>query len=279
MDADADADDFDRRSCLYHYTSAVGLESILRERVLRATDTAFLNDWQEITYAAKPLIAQMDDAINDPYQRSRLIMEHALSAIKRFVRLDEDLPTPNTGQFIDGATYVACLSEEHDQLGQWRGYGQGGYSIGFRKDGLENLAGNLRKVRYGENGINEICNEILEHFRTRWLGNPSIRGYSDALNFCMPLLSSVKHHAFQQELEWRIIVTDYSSRSPLVKVRTSPRLIPYVELRFDESCIAEIVIGPGGDFHSVRAVRAALQTNGYDSNQVRITHSEAPFRG
>jgi len=46
----------DRNTCLHHYTSAVGLEGILRSRSLWATDTDFLNDWQEIHYAAKPLI-------------------------------------------------------------------------------------------------------------------------------------------------------------------------------------------------------------------------------
>ena len=53
-------DDFDRTEILYHYTSAVGLESILRQRCLRATDTVFLNDWQEVIFAAEPLIEQME---------------------------------------------------------------------------------------------------------------------------------------------------------------------------------------------------------------------------
>jgi hypothetical protein len=145
----------DRRSCLYHYTSAVGLESILRQRSLRATDTAFLNDWQEILYAAKPLIPRMGDllqsvaqfdATHDPLQRARsMAVESALNAIKRFVHLDDDMPTPNPGQYVDGATYVACLSEDHDQLDQWRAYGQGGYAIGFRREALGQLPGSSEK--------------------------------------------------------------------------------------------------------------------------------------
>ena len=53
----------DRRSCLYHYTSATGLESGLRQRFLRATDTGFLNDLKEIIYAAEPLIPRMNNLL------------------------------------------------------------------------------------------------------------------------------------------------------------------------------------------------------------------------
>ena len=289
------SDLLDRRSCLYHYTSAVGLESILRQRSLRATDTAFLNDWQEILYAAKPLVGRMRDllesvvqfdATHDPLQQARSrAVESTLGAIKRFVHLeDDDMPTPNPGQYIDGATYVVCLSEDHDQLGQWRAYGQGGYAIGFRRDTLGKLPGQFRKqlreVVYGENGRNKICDEIIDFLESRPpSGYPGTHGYFDALNFCMPRLASAKHDAFKQEVEWRLIVPNYGGATPPVQVRTSPRFIPYVDLKFDQSCIAEIVIGPGGDFHSVRAVRAALTASSYDLEKVQITQSDAPFRG
>ena len=95
----------------------------------------------------------------------------------------------------------------------------------------------------------------------------------------MPRLAAVKHDAFQQEIEWRLIVSNYGGSAPPVKVRTSPRLISYIELRFEPSCIAEIVIGPGGDSHSERAVRAALRANNYDPSGVQISQSKAPFRG
>ena len=39
-------------------------------------------------------------------------------------------------------SYIACLSAERDQLGQWRAYTQdGGVSIGFDRLALEQLAG------------------------------------------------------------------------------------------------------------------------------------------
>ncbi len=292
------APELDRRSCLYHYTSATGLESILRQRLLRATDTGFLNDLKEILYVAEPLIPRLDelvdaaiayDAEHDPLQRTRTSMAtSARDAIKRFTRLDKDMPTPHPGQYVDGATYVTCLSEAHDLLGQWRGYGQGGYAIGFTKTGLEAVttgkeavSAQLRKVTYGDTAVDDTCDEILDYLRNRPpRGHPGTHGYYDAVNFCMPLLATVKHDAFKQEEEWRLILSRYGVGTPAqVKVRTSPQLTPFVELGFDGSCVAEIVIGPGGDVHSERAVRAALRANGYDPDSVQITHSKAPFRG
>jgi hypothetical protein len=49
-----------------------------------------------------------------------MIMESALSALRKFVSSDREF---HPG-YIDSATYVACLSEEQDDLGQWRGYGK-----------------------------------------------------------------------------------------------------------------------------------------------------------
>ena len=98
------------------------------------------------------------------------------------------------------------------------------------------------------------------------------------MNFCMPRLATAKHDAFKQEEEWRLILSKYGVGTPAqVKVRTSPQLTPYVELGFDQSCIAEIVIGPGGDSHSERAVRAALRANNYNRTKCRSHTLEPRF--
>jgi hypothetical protein len=223
------------------------------------------------------------DATHDPIQKSRSsTVRSALHAIERFVHLDEDMPTPNPGWYIDGATYVACFCKDHDQLGQWRAYGQGGYAIGFRTKGLQQVPALLQEVFYGDSCRDETCDEIIEYFQARPpSGHPGTHGYFDALNFCLPRLAAVKHDAFDQEVEWRLTALNYGGggRSYPVKVRTSPRLIPYMELPFNPSCVVEIIIGPGGDFHSMRAVRALLKADSYNPDEVQITHSRAPFRG
>jgi hypothetical protein len=290
LTSEATGESLDRKSCLYHYTSAQGLEGILRSRALWATDSAFPNDWQEIHFGATPLIARMTEYLaGHPYDKSTpiskeheleirlMIMESALKALEKFVSSDREFHPRD----MDSATYVACLSEDHDDLGRWRGYGQHGYAIGLRRDGLKGAAPRLGQVRYGDRAVAELCDSVIRLFETRRIGaHPGTYGYFETVNFLMPELALVKHDAFQAEHEWRLVISPRPEKPPVVRVRTtSSGLTPYVECPFEASAVGEIVIGPGGSFHSERAVRMLLRANGYDPDQVQITQSRAPFRG
>lgn len=297
-------EDIDRTSSLYHYTSAAGLEGVLRTRSLWATDVAFLNDWQEILYGAGPLIEAMTQYIVDhPYEPGTpvapgndeavrsMIVEAALKELKMLVSRDRE----QRPHYVDLTTYVACLSESHDDLGQWRGYGQHGYAIGFAKDGLDAaISGRLAmtplrgqpvspplgSVEYGDSAVRDLCDRVMEKFATRQLGaHPATYGNMAAFRDIMPQLAFVKHKAFWGEREWRLVVSPRSDVEQTVQTRVTPKgIVPYVEVAFDQSCVVEIVIGPGGDFHSERAVRMLLRSNDYDPDRVIITQSLAPYR-
>ena len=190
----------------------------------------------------------------------------------------------------DGATYVACFTEKPDQLSQWRGYGGRGYALGFTKQGLAELivevaedvdspAGPIYEVGYGTPAIEHLLKEVANYFNDRRLSaHPGTSGFFDAVNFIMPRLSRFKHAAFEEEKEWRITVSRYNTASPNIYFREGIRLTPYLKLRFGVYDLAWVYIGPGGDFHDKRALRAFLATNGYDPEKVWIEHSKAPFR-
>jgi hypothetical protein len=206
-----------------------------------------------------------------------MIMESALKALMKFVSSDGQLPEG----YIDSATYVACLTEQHDDLGQWRGYGKQGYALGLTRDELKGVAPLLGQVKYGDAAVNDLCDNVLRYFDSRQVGaHPGTYGYFDAVRYLMPELALVKHDAFEAEREWRLVVSPNPERPPVVGVRVrSAGLTPYVECAFARSCVAEIVIGPGGSFHSERAVRMLLRANGYNPDEVQITQSRAPYRG
>lgn len=95
----------------------------------------------------------------------------------------------------------------------------------------------------------------------------------------MPQLAFAKHDAFESEREWRLVLSPRTDVHQTVETRVTPkRIVPYVKVVFDKACIVEIVIAPGGDFHSERAVRMLLQSKGYNPDQVTITQSMAPYR-
>jgi hypothetical protein len=281
---------FDRSSNLYHYTTAQGLEGILQSRSLWAHDAAFMNDWQEIQFGAQPLITTISEyLVEHPADRNKpiakgfeenirlVIMDSALDSLKKFTSSERQFHPA----YMDETTYVACLSEEYDDLGQWRAYGKRGYAIGLTREGLTRAAPpSLGQVKYGEAAVSDFCENVMSHLKTRPVGaHPGTYGYFETVNHLLPQLALIKHDAFWQEREWRLVVSPQQGRDrPQVKVRVASQLVPYVECGFEPSCVAEIVIGPGGDFHTERAVRMLLRAKGYNPEEVKITQSRAPYR-
>ncbi|TGD90565.1 DUF2971 domain-containing protein [Mycolicibacterium sp. CH28] len=284
----------DRKQCLYHYTSAAGLKGILESGSLWATDTAFLNDRKEIRYAGEVLEQRMRARL-EPYiaglvqlreadstEYNRVMVLGAARAFLSYFALDErEMIIESNDIYINGATFVTCLSEDHDQLGQWRAYGQDGYAIGFYRSGLEGVAPVFGPVKYGDAAVAELCDEAIRYFEQREPTGQQYEhdGYVEAVTYCLPRIAFVKHPAFEQEKEFRLAIPRYDVDLREVKVRLTSSLVPYIECNFNKQCVAEIVIGPGGNLHSVRAVRALLKQYGYDPEEIQITHSNAPFRG
>jgi Protein of unknown function (DUF2971) len=290
----------DVNDCLFHYTSAGGLRGILESRCVWATDAAFLNDASEITYAGRQLELHLDNLVkaltmenpeHGSVERYRLaVMGSALDALVKFN--DPGEYAPSSSYVSDGATYVSCFTERPDQLSQWRGYGGRGYSIGFSRDGLNELSiqgeegrnaevGDISAVRYGPRAIEALCAEVTDHFRSRPpSAHPGTSGFFETVNYLMPLLARIKDNAFEEEREWRVAVSRYNQQpTDYVHFRDDNRLVPYVRLGFDPASIAWVYIGPGADFRDQRALRAFLRKNGYDLDRVWVEPSRAPYRG
>jgi Protein of unknown function (DUF2971) len=281
--------------CLFHYTSTLGLLGILEKQCIYATDSAFLNDSSEMFYGGRALEQHLNNLIghhelqNYPAgsdERRRLGLRHeARDWLATFNNADYDLAGPAWTVF-DGATYISCFTEKPDQLSQWRGYGGLGYSIGFTKESLNRLtiegtgtlAGDVLKVGYGERGLQELCRETAIYFNSVPLAPITTSALGDTLDYILPRLASVKHPAFEEELEWRITVSEYKRPARPLYFREGNRLVPYIKLKFDPSDIAFVYIGPGGDIQDTRALRALLGALRYDPARVWIQPSPAPYR-
>jgi hypothetical protein len=284
---------------LYHYTSAGGLAGILSSRSVWATDTAFLNDASEILYAGEKLESMLIDyrkqieLENPPHgsakDRRRVIAGIAASALTKFMRPEED-PFPDEST-KEGATYVACFSTEPDQLSQWRGYGGLAYSIGFNRAGVDAMtvhgetdpdrvkAGPAVAVGYGQDAITHLMTGIINDLVALPSSGAASTGFLEAVHHCMPRVARIKHGAFKEEKEWRLVVSRYGvDPAKEISFRYGVRLIPFIKLTFEMSAVSHIYIGPGNDFDSVRALRGLLRSSGYDVSAVSIERSEAPYR-
>jgi hypothetical protein len=114
---------------LFHYTSQVGLEGILRAKSIWATNIRYLNDAAEFRHTAGLLKTHTDRATID--EHCNLLLD----------TLYHDVFGVWWTEFTPLSIYVASFSTHADRLSQWRAYApSGGYCIGFRASVLTRLA-------------------------------------------------------------------------------------------------------------------------------------------
>jgi Protein of unknown function (DUF2971) len=290
---------------LYHYTDAKGLIGIVDKQVLWATDAEFLNDAQELRYGRaemrKALLARADE-LGPPGTEGSA--DDSRATVMRSAA-DHLEPGGEFARMQYHSAYVACFCEDGDLLSQWRAYGAaGGYAIGFHTSALreippldvrppigegidpEELEGlkpeplpvRLVQVRYGSPAVESAIATVLREVAPEPVGFPGVQGFHKARTVVIPELAEVKHPAFSEEREWRLIVVG-SIGEEAVSFRTgSLGVIPYVELDLPAGVIAEVVVGPGREpplrHHDVERL-----INERRLDDVQIRHSAAPFRG
>jgi len=281
---------------LYHYTSIEGVEGILSKRSLWASQIHFLNDTQEFRYSFD-ILRKLIPEFRDRFQKKRplpvppLNPEECLDAFygaieKIYFEFDVLARIP---------VCVFSFSPCGDLLSQWRGYcpANGGYSIGFRSELLIPwLKSNkllLEPCIYDKTKQEAIIREeIVEK------GNDLIKKQSDepdnlenimrevSINFVMEfsqIASKLKHPAFNEECEWRIISEPIENKRMSFGVRKSI-FLPYLELNFTDIepfPIDEIIVGPSLE---QRLARSSLQQFllKKDLKKVAIKESSTPYR-
>jgi hypothetical protein len=163
--------------------------------------------------------------------------------------------------------FVFSLSEEASLLSQWRSYtphGKG-VSIGFSSDVLNDLAQSshlrIAKCLYEradqEEAIKSLVEKLLTTFRQE---QPSIDITKAHPSQCyhpflekfrsdvLQVLSIIKHEAFKEEREWRLISPYYPKFTvPAIKFREgASMLVPYIELKLGEArpIFEKVILGP-----------------------------------
>jgi hypothetical protein len=273
-------------SVLYHYTQAPGLLGVCSSRSLRLTDIRFLNDIAELRYSVELARAHLDHlAANTKTDPERQLLENWRML----------LYTPEGIRF-----YLASFCEDGDQLSQWRAYGQeGGYAIGFAPERLKKAAESLRqpyalmkcvyKLDEQEGLMATITSTLLDALRANWPSEDHLRlklltelsvQFS---TFLMSIAASLKHPAFAEEREWRLVTTDPIGGRPARKsFRLGRRtIVPYIEMNLVDAekvvRFERVIVGPTPHVDiSCEAVRALLTEIGVWSGGVEAT--KIPYR-
>lgn len=262
---------------LYHYTSQNALLGIIENGVIWASNIHYLNDSKEFVHA----FDEIETLINQRKKNDEVldrVYEGILARLRTIERIH---------------IFVASLTERGDQLSQWRGYcaNGAGYSIGFSKAALEKLARinhfTFKPCIYDQQEQRQILAMQLGRAETivsttahsSGVVEDAIDQFIDEFVQIAPLL---KHHAFMEEQEWRLISGLVASTDERWRTRPGKStLIPYIEFDIkaeDGSLpVKNVIVGPGPEKSlAINALPAFLAKNGV--KEWSITPSQVPYR-
>ncbi|MDY4662108.1 MAG: DUF2971 domain-containing protein [Pseudoflavonifractor capillosus] len=274
----------DEGALIYHYTSPLGLKSILEHRELWASDFAFLNDKSENRYLYDILKLTIEDKRLSSKIDSEFLIE--LNKILNH-RMDE---IPNNYY-----RYICSFSSNRDSLSLWNYYTKTatgtGYNIGFKwKNLIENFELTEEqeikcgKVVYDRNEQVRILEMMVIgyncDFATASSEEDRIRVLSE-LKSCLDILSAyIKHPAFMNEEEVRVCITQKitSAMPRKAKYRESNGImIPFLSINFLSDAVKSISISPTSVKEiSEYGLSGMLMDLGYSG--VSVKASEIPLR-
>lgn len=263
---------------LFHYTSAEGILGIFGNQSLWATQIQYMNDSKEFQHS-------LDIA-------SHLITKKKYSTSEQLMKFYEAMEL--TLETSNGArTFIFSMTENPDQLSQWRGYcGLGGYSIGFDLPTLQAIAKkqNFRLVKciYDDDTKVELIEVEIEKAVRFFYQNKHRSDYSKIVHeskfygAMLNLGSIMKHSSFAEENEWRLIGGPFSCKLPMSGWRPKNGvLLPYYQIILERDAegflpMSEIYIGPCNDKKlSKNALDMYLRGT---NNDTRLRYSQTPLR-
>lgn len=232
---------------LYHYTSLSSLVGIASKRELWASHVYYLNDSKEIIHACELLDKTLDDqSIFDSDIRRSRFFEY----LRRWV-----------GELKNRRfhLFVFSLSEERSLLSQWRSYtthGKG-VSIEFNAELVKQLAFDnklrLGRCLYNEVEHHELLAKVVQYLLDRFENCPNIEDeyldyaqlFDDYHDTVLSALCLIKHSAFSEEKEWRLIMSSEFAYPQVSYREGSTMMIPYVPLKIGAGRVFNsILLGP-----------------------------------
>lgn len=277
---------------VWHYTDGAGLVGILETGQIHFTQISCLNDALEHRYFGDLVleeVAKRQVANTDP---------------RLFPLYSEAIDLLSTNRdFSAVGHFVACFSEVHDDLGQWRGYGGGecGYAIGFSTDGIFEALKVQRPgtyfipLNYKPDDHHVVITDVVNYTERAFLaGEASAQDKNEwarelGTSFAEQLTiipALIKHPAFEHEKETRLLTQFGDGEHSFLIFRQKRTLLArHLPVGLATAAggklmpITKIVIGPGPAQHVSRvSVGDLLAKAGYPFGAVSVELSKVPYR-
>jgi hypothetical protein len=249
---------------LYHYTDFEGFKGIVEKRTLRATQIKSLNDSTERTHGENVIGEVLKNAVGDNNR--------------------ERISSGMIEQSDQARWFVTCFCEQPKLLSMWRAYSDrgGGYCLGFDAHKLRRLVplqGSAVNFNWLFKMVYGLCTteltQILHELANLIEEDPD---FTLGFIFAHILAGKIKHEAFKEEQEWRIILD--SPKIEAINFRQGhATIIPYVELQQAQGLpLREIFYGPtlrhDGDLR--KTIELMLLKYGY--SDMKVESCGIPYR-
>ena len=258
---------------IYHYTTQKGILGIIPDRCMWATQAHFLNDKNEVFLTFKLLereLRRMVAESRSPEHRSLLNeIRHNLSNVDQ--------------------THICTVSfcESGDLLSQWRGYAaQGkGYALGFDLPKLSDIAKQQNFVVWPCVYNPTLQLELVKYLIDCWIEKFSEKMLNhekmlEEINVSICKLAPIiKDESFIEEQEWRLVSSATGFEKNMAFREGEFSLIPYLNLRDNDSkdCFKKIVVGPSPHTDlAINSLKMFLKQN--KLSNVEVVTSRIPFR-
>ena len=229
---------------LFHYTSSASLIGILSYKTVWATNISFLNDSKELNHAVD-------------------ITRNTVNFIRKKQNIGSslDLLLEQMSEWAESAAkriYVFSLTEQRDLLSQWRAYcPKGGYSLGLPSSQLSAVARETDfvfcrceydyqiKHMIVQEWINSAFLEFEQLVQSGHKDEDARKRVSYNLAQHLALYGCIlKHEAFREEREWRLISRQIADDNENIRFRaTEQSIVPYYAFSLVSSISPDLVRG------------------------------------
>lgn len=208
---------------------------------------------------------------------------------------------PRLVETIPRDFFVACFCESSDLLSQWRAYAAKGtgYCLGFKTDDVllpkscANHVVSFQKVEYDVrqqetllrqrlDALLQVASPLFSKVNLDASTADSLRQFSaPVIGALCGLLTSLKHPAFAEEKEWRIVSFGARPTAGLNLRIGANGLVPYIDLTFPKGSspipLTTVRHGPvSNPVLTKKSIKDLLLKHGYDG--VPVDGSDVPLR-
>ena len=299
---------------LYHYCSVSAFYNIIKNQSIWLSESRKSNDYLELQW----VLDGFQDYVEDQW------LAFAKMKISNNTTVDFDV-YEKAHRIIESISssgfkknWVFCLSEQKDDLGQWRGYADdgAGIAIGFKTNSLmlfeklipeedNSLDFCFRKIKYGRKKLDEFFHHYFDSsdLSPESTTEEFISVVYNWLDLVLDVSAWFKNNGFKSEKEWRLIYkknTDDLLKGDLPQTpfqRFSEKmffsdfsynvkdnnLVSHIDFHIEQldQFIAEVIIGPKCKL-SLHEIELFLVSSGFmkstKGNKIKIKRSESSYR-